>query len=42
SPVILPSVDRITKVVQPDTDETVEELDEYYGTSYRERLYPAS
>jgi len=42
NPAILPSVARITKDVQPDTEETVEELDQYYGTSYRERLYPAS
>jgi PPOX class probable FMN-dependent enzyme len=42
NPGILPSVARITKDVQPDTEETVEELDQYYGASYRERLYPAS
>ena len=42
NPGILASVARITKDVQPDTEETVEELDQYYGTSYRERLYPAS
>jgi hypothetical protein len=39
---MLPSVARITKDLQPDTEETVEELEQHYGPSYRELLYPGS
>ena len=42
NPGILPSVARITKDVQPDTEETLEELERHYGPSYRELLYPAN
>lgn len=42
NPGVLPSVARITKDLQPDTEETVEELEQRYGPSYRELLYPAS
>ncbi len=41
NPGSLPSVARITKDLQPDADETLEELERRYGPSYRERLYPA-
>ena len=41
NPGILPSVACITKDVQPDTEETLEELERHYGPSYRELLYPA-
>ncbi len=42
NPGILPSVACITKDVQPDIEETVGELEQHYGPSYRELLYPAS
>ncbi len=42
NPGILPSVARIVKDVQPDTEETFEELQQHYGPAYRELLYPAS
>ncbi len=42
NPGILPSVARIVKDVQPDTEETLEELERHYGPAYRELLYPAS
>ncbi len=32
----------ITKDVQPDIEETLEELEQHYGPSYRELLYPAN
>jgi PPOX class probable FMN-dependent enzyme len=41
TPGSLPSVACIMKDVQPDADETLEELERHYGPSYRERLYPA-
>lgn len=41
-PEVLPSVACITKNVQADTEETLEELERHYGDSYRELLYPAS
>jgi PPOX class probable FMN-dependent enzyme len=41
-PEVLPSVACITKNVQADTEETLEELEQHYGDSYRELLYPAS
>jgi uncharacterized protein len=42
NPGILASVACITKDVQPDTEETLEELERHYGPSYRKLLYPAS
>ncbi len=42
NPGILPSVARIVKDVQPDTEETLEELQQHYGPAYRELLYPAN
>lgn len=42
NPGILASVARITKDVQPDTEETLEELERHYGPGYRKLLYPAS
>jgi uncharacterized protein len=42
NPQVLPSVACITKNVQADTEETLEELEQHYGDSYRELLYPAS
>jgi PPOX class probable FMN-dependent enzyme len=38
NPTALPSTACITKSVQ-DTEETLEELEEYYGPSYMQRLY---
>jgi hypothetical protein len=32
----------IVKSVQADTEETLGELEQHYGDSYRELLYPAS
>ena len=41
NPGVLPSVACIVKSVQADTEETLEELEQHYGDSYRELLYPA-
>ena len=41
NPEVLPSVACIVKSVQADTEETLEELEQHYGDSYRELLYPA-
>ncbi len=41
NPGILPSVACIVKDVQPDTEETLEDLERHYGPAYRELLYPA-
>jgi hypothetical protein len=30
------------KDVQPDAEETLEELEQHYGPAYRELLYPVS
>ncbi len=38
----LASVACITKDVQPDIEETLEELEQHYGPAYRELLYPAT
>jgi PPOX class probable FMN-dependent enzyme len=40
-PETLPSTAQITKLVIAETPETLEELEEYYGPSYAERLYKA-
>jgi uncharacterized protein len=42
NPGILPSVACIVRDVQPDTEETLEELEQHYGPAYRKLLYPAS
>ena len=41
NPEMLPSVACIVKSVQADTEETLEELEQHCGDSYRELLYPA-
>lgn len=39
APAALPTVAAITKAVMPGIPETVEELEQYYGKSYSDRLY---
>lgn len=39
NPSALPTVAAITKAVMPDSPETVDELEQYYGDSYRDGLY---
>lgn len=38
-PAVLPTVAAITKAVMPDSPETLDELEQYYGSSYQEQLY---
>ncbi len=40
NPEALPSTARIVASVQPDAGETVTELEQHYGPSYGDRLYP--
>lgn len=40
-PAALPTVAAITKAVMPDSPESLDELERYYGPSYAEKLYSA-
>lgn len=39
-PEVLPSVAQLSKVMIPDSPETLAELEEYYSGSYADKLYP--